>query len=86
VVPFQIDPSWYERYWLTEHPPRRRGASAERNWALIEALAEFLTVRWRRNTSSRHPVWSGAAGFRAPTLAFRAWQHRVPKQAGRRRA
>jgi len=60
VIPFQIDPSWYERYWLRAHPPRRRGALAERNWALIEALAEFLTVRWRRNTSSR----SGRVGIR----------------------
>jgi len=59
VVPFQIDPSWYEHYWLTEHPPRRRGALAER-------------IRWRRKTSSRHPVWSEAAGFRAPTPGSQA--------------
>ena len=20
MIPFQVDPSWYERYWLTERP------------------------------------------------------------------
>jgi hypothetical protein len=24
LVPFQIDPSWYERYWLMERAQRRR--------------------------------------------------------------
>jgi hypothetical protein len=25
MIPFQVDPSWYERYWLTERPARPRG-------------------------------------------------------------
>ena len=24
MSPFPVDPSWYQDYWLTEHPPRRR--------------------------------------------------------------
>jgi hypothetical protein len=24
MVPFQVDPSWYERHWLREKPQRRR--------------------------------------------------------------
>ena len=42
MVPFQIDPSWYEHYWLTEHPPRRGGALAERNWAFNRGVSRVL--------------------------------------------
>jgi hypothetical protein len=31
MIPFQVDPSWYERYWLTERPARRR-------WTRLSAL------------------------------------------------
>jgi hypothetical protein len=44
VVPFQIDPSWYERYWLTEHPPRRRGALAERNLSIALLVGGAVVV------------------------------------------
>jgi hypothetical protein len=64
MVPFQVDPSWYERYWFTEHPPRRRTAFAEWIWALaevlVEFLVEFLSVGCWCNTSSR----SGRVKFR----------------------
>jgi hypothetical protein len=28
MIPFQVDPSWYEKYWWRELPPRRLSAFA----------------------------------------------------------
>ena len=28
MIPFQVDPSWYEKYWLREPVPRRLSAFA----------------------------------------------------------
>jgi hypothetical protein len=34
LVPFVVDPSWYERYWLRERPARRR-------WTALSRFMEF---------------------------------------------
>jgi aspartate aminotransferase len=41
MVPFQVDPSWYERYWLDEQPTRRRRLSLS---TLIEAAKRIARV------------------------------------------
>jgi len=33
MAPFQVDPSWYEDYWLSERSPCRR-------WILLASLIE----------------------------------------------
>jgi hypothetical protein len=48
MIPFQVDPSWYERYWLTERPARPRGTrlstlinSVSRRIARAVGLTQF---------------------------------------------
>lgn len=50
MVPFQVDPSWYERYWWREQTRSRRSATlrthvlgaAENTGRFIMASLEFL--------------------------------------------
>jgi hypothetical protein len=44
MVPFQVDPSWYERYWWREQPIRRRTLKRS---ALMRAAA--VTGRFLRS-------------------------------------
>lgn len=39
MIPFQVDPSWYERYWLTERPARPRPRRLSR---LINAASRCI--------------------------------------------
>lgn len=42
MIPFQVDPSWYEHYWWREQAPRRRWLKA----ALIGAAACIDRLLW----------------------------------------
>ena len=37
--PLQVDPSWYDRYWLTDSPPARRRPLARQVALLAVAVA-----------------------------------------------
>jgi hypothetical protein len=60
VVPFQIDRSWYERYWLTEHPPGVVGHW--RNWVLLNRRRRMGRVipeqDYPNNVSRGAVAWS----------------------------
>ena len=40
MLPFRVDPSWYEHTWLTEHPPSR----AALLWEATSAVARHLAL------------------------------------------
>jgi len=42
MTPFQVDPSWYERYWWREPPPRRRWLTRERLLRAAALAGRFL--------------------------------------------
>lgn len=59
MLPFRVDPSWYEYTWLTERPPSR----AARLWEAARAVAHLLA-----------PAAGSLAALRSPpepTLAHR---------------
>jgi hypothetical protein len=42
MIPFQIDPSWYEHHWWREQPPRRRRSIPSRLIAAAAFVGRFL--------------------------------------------
>jgi hypothetical protein len=42
MVPFQVDPSWYERHWWREQPPRRRRPLPSRLIAAAARVGRFV--------------------------------------------
>ena len=55
MIPFQIDPNWYQRYWLEEHPRRA---------PLLQALIQIDPNWYQRYWVEEHPR-------RAPLLRAR---------------
>ena len=49
MVPFQVDPSWYEDYWLSKRAPRRRWISLA---SLIEPALRIGRNLWPTRSSS----------------------------------
>jgi hypothetical protein len=47
VTPFQVDPNWYQRYWLEEHPRR-----APRLQALIGIAAKRILRLFRQSVTA----------------------------------
>ena len=43
MVPFQVDPSWYERYWWREPRCRQRRSSAARVFAALARIGRALS-------------------------------------------
>jgi hypothetical protein len=43
MIPFQVDPSWYEQQWWREQPPQRRQPARSR---LIAAVARVGRLLW----------------------------------------
>jgi hypothetical protein len=58
LIPFQVDPNWYQRYWLDEHPRQRASAaaSADRDrlalWPLLLVVAIAVFIVWASDVSS----------------------------------
>jgi len=44
LPPFKIDPSWYDRYWLSEREERR---PRKRRWALAYAAIRRIVSTFR---------------------------------------
>jgi len=42
MVPFQVDPSWYEHYWWREQPSRRWRPTPSRLLAVAALVGRFL--------------------------------------------
>jgi hypothetical protein len=57
MVPFQVDPSWYERYWLEERPTPRRRMSLS---TLIDAAKRIARVARPTQPFSDQDVVSGS--------------------------
>jgi len=73
MVPFQIDPSWFDRYWLTDRPARRRWMRFA-DWIKIGRRMGRL-LWWRRPSSGQDaalPPSPAQTGHRAvtPPLSF----------------
>jgi hypothetical protein len=51
MVPFQVDPSWYERHWLSAQPTRRRRMSHP---TLIEFAIRLRRFLWPVKSKSDH--------------------------------
>jgi uncharacterized protein YjiS (DUF1127 family) len=50
MIPVQVDPSWYEIYWLTPRPPRRR------RWRHLRTLWRLAGRRTNAAAPRRQPA------------------------------
>jgi hypothetical protein len=66
MVPFQVDPSWYEDYWLSEQPRRRRRISLAR---LIGPALRIGRNLWTTRSSGSQDASAAAAACLAQPLA-----------------
>ena len=58
LILIQLDPNWYQRYWLDEHPRQRASAaaSADRDrlalWPLLLVAAIAVFIVWASDGTS----------------------------------
>ena len=66
MFPLNVDPGWYEKYWLTDRPPRKRVAVARRlaRVAVVVALFAFGGAVLNHFVAG-HDDWSG----------YQDWEH-----------
>ena len=49
LIPFQVDPSWYERYWLQQPAPRKPGI-----FAFFRRILSQLRLTRRQDAQAEH--------------------------------
>ncbi len=63
MFPWQVDPDWYEKHWLTELPPRNRPRFRGPLARLVVAVALLagggaaLSHFYHGHTMSDYPAW-----------------------------
>lgn len=60
MFPLQVDPGWYEKYWLTDRPPRKR-ASLARGLTRVAVVVAVFTLGGAvlHHYAAGHYDWSG---------------------------
>jgi hypothetical protein len=76
LIPFQVDQSWYERYWWQDSAPRKPGLFAFFRRILSQ---QRLTRRLDVRTKGQRRVVRGAENFRL-SLSRLLWLHRVGRR------
>jgi len=60
MFPLQVDPRWYEKYWLTDRPPRKRASLARGLTRVAVVVALFaLGGAVLNHFAASHGDWSG---------------------------
>ena len=62
LIPFQVDPSWYERHWLQEPAPRRPGL-----FAFLRRILSQQRLTRRQEVRADHQALHSALNDGCPT-------------------
>lgn len=62
LIPFQVDPSWYERYWLQQPAPRKPGI-----FAFFRRILSQQRLTRRQDVRADHQILHSPSNESCPT-------------------